>query len=474
VPPAGEVATFDRVSTNAFAPFQAKMEAAGEPAVAIRIFRHYYELLRAGQQGKVSAAEIDPVTDVPDASALARYGDAGRTALAKAVVVKLNGGLGTSMGMTKAKSLLPAKQGLSFLDVIVRQTLHLRRTFGARLPLVLMNSFRTRQDSLAVLGHYPDLATDLPDDFLQHKVPRILASDRTPVAWPADPEHEWCPPGHGDIYAALLTSGLLDALLARGFEYVFVSNSDNLGAVLDVDILGYVAAERVPFLMEVIDRTEADRKGGHLARLKDGRLMLREIAQCPDAETDEFQDTTRHKFFNANNLWVNLRTLKEVLERTGGVLGLPMITNEKPVDPADPASPKVIQLETAMGAAISVFEGARAVRVSRARFVPVKTTGDLLVLWSDVYDLTDDYRVVLSPRRRGPSPLVDLDGAFHRRVQDLEARFPHGAPSLVGATRLRVRGDVRFGRDVVVTGDVAIAHPGPGQLAIADGTHLGA
>ena len=470
--PAGEAASYGRVTSDPFAPFAAKMAAAGEPDVAIRNFRHYFELLRAGEQGKLGEDQIEPVHDVTDASTLARYRPAGEAALAKAVVVKLNGGLGTSMGMTKAKSLLTAKDGLSFLDIIVRQTLHLRRTFGVRLPLVLMNSFRTREDCRRVLAQYPDLPTDVPVDFLQHRVPRILKSDLTPVAWPEAPEHEWCPPGHGDIYAALETSGMLDLLLARGFEYVFVSNSDNLGAVLDVDILGFVASEEVPFLMEVIDRSEADRKGGHIARHRDGRLLLREGAQCPADAQDAFQDIARYKYFNANNLWLRLRALDDVMRRTHGVLGLPMIANEKPVDPADPASPTVIQLETAMGAALSVFDGARAVRVPRARFVPVKTTGDLVVLWSDVYELTDDYRVVPSPRRPDPAPLVDLDGRYFRRVQDLEVRFPHGAPSLVAAQRLKVRGDVRFGRGVVVTGDVAIEHAGPSPLVIQDGTEL--
>jgi UTP--glucose-1-phosphate uridylyltransferase len=460
------------VTDDPFAPFAAKMAAAGEPDLAVRNFRHYYELLRSGQHGKIAEHEIEPVHDVVDAGSLARHRDVGRATLAKAVVVKLNGGLGTSMGMTQAKSLLVAKDGLSFLDIIVRQTLHLRRTFGVRLPLVLMNSFRTREDCRRLLGQYPDLATDVPSDFIQHKVPRILARDLTPAVHPDEPEHEWCPPGHGDIYAALATSGMLDALLERGFEYVFVSNADNLGAVLDVDILGYIAAERVPFLMEVIDRSEADRKGGHLARRADGRLLLREIAQCPDDALDAFQDTTRHRYFNANNLWVNLPALRDVIARTEGVLGLPMITNEKPVDPNDPSSARVVQLETAMGAAISIFEGARALRVPRSRFVPVKTTGDLVVLWSDVYELTDDYRVVPSPRRRDAAPLVDLDGRYYRRVQDLEVRFPHGAPSLVAAQRLKIRGDVRFGRGVVVTGDVVLEHAGPSPLVLQDGMRL--
>jgi UTP--glucose-1-phosphate uridylyltransferase len=169
---------------------------------------------------------------------------------------------------------------------------------------------------------------------------------------------------------------------------------------------------------------------------------------------------------------VSLPALKDVIERTRGVLGLPMITNEKPIDPSDPSSAKVFQLETAMGAAVSIFEDARALRVSRNRFVPVKTTGDLVVLWSDVYDLTDDYRVVPSPARSDPAPLVDLDPRFYRQVQDLEVRFPHGAPSLVAAKRLKVRGDVRFGRGVVVVGDVAIEHAGDGPLMLQDGTRL--
>jgi UTP--glucose-1-phosphate uridylyltransferase len=225
--------------------------------------------------------------------------------------------------------------------------------------------------------------------------------------------------------------------------------------------------------MEVIDRSEADRKGGHLARRRDGRLVLRESAQCPPEAQAAFQDIRRYGYFNANSLWVHLPTLRDVLARTGGVLGLPMITNEKPIDPNDASSAKVLQLETAMGAAISVFEGARAVRVSRERFVPVKTTDDLLVLWSDVYELTDDYRVVPSPKRRQPAPLVDLDPAFYRRVHDLAVRFPFGAPSLVAATRLRVRGDVRCGRGVVVVGDATVTHTGTEPLAIADATRLG-
>lgn len=455
-----------------FEPYAAKMRAAGLPPLAIDCFRHYFELYERGDAGLVPESTIRPVSGVADAGDLGRYRDRGRAALGQAVVVKLNGGLGTSMGLTAAKSLLPAKQGLSFLDLIARQVLHLGRLHGTRLPLVLMNSFRTREDSRRVLAGYPDLATDLPTDFLQHKVPRILKADRTPVVWPANPEHEWCPPGHGDLYPALVTSGLLAALRARGIRWAFVSNSDNLGAVLDVDILGWVAAEEVSFVMEVADRSEADKKGGHLACRADGGLLLRETAQCPADDRGAFEDVRRHRYFNTNNLWIDLEVLARLLDERRGILGLPMITNEKPVDPDDPASPRVVQLETAMGAAIAVFEGARALHVSRERLVPVKTTSDLLALWSDAYDLADDFRVVPSPRRTEPDLLVDLDARFYRQVGDLEARFPDGAPSLVRCRRFVVRGDVRFGGGVTVVGDVTVRHDGPGQLVVAPGTAL--
>src|SRR4051794_2524755 len=253
------------------------------------------------------------------------------------------------MGMTRAKSLLEAKDGLSFLDVIARQVLAVRARSGARLPLVLMNSFYTREDSLGALSRYSDLEADVPLDFVQGKVPKIDAESLKPVSWPADPDLESAPPGHGDLYTSLVTSGMLEELLSHGYEYAFVSNADNLGAVLDERILGWFASEALPFVMEVADRTEADRKGGHLASRADGGgLLLREIAQTPEEDVEAFQDVARHRFFNTNTLWVNLRALDSILQARGGVLGLPMIVNRKTVDPGDSDSPAVIQLETAM------------------------------------------------------------------------------------------------------------------------------
>jgi UTP--glucose-1-phosphate uridylyltransferase len=431
-----------------------KMRAEGLGDAAVATFEHYYERLRAGDAGVLPESELEPVEELPDFDDLPDQ-DAGE-ALDQCVVLKLNGGLGTSMGMTQAKSLLEVRDGLTFLDVIVRQVLRLREKTGARLPLVLMNSFATREDSLAALRRHEGIEADVPPDFVQNKVPKILADDLTPASWPDDPDKEWAPPGHGDLYTALVTSGMLDTLLERGYRYAFVSNSDNLGATLEPRTLAWFASENVPYLAEVIDRTEADKKGGHIAVRKDGGgLVLREIAQTPDEDVDAFQDTSRHRFFNANTIWLNLPALKEALDARDGVLGLPMIVNRKTVDPGDKQSPAVIQLETAMGAAIDVFDGARALRVPRERFIPVKTTNDLLVVRSDAYRLDEDARLGLDASRAA-APLVDLDPDHYKLVRDFDARFAAGPPSLVGCERLTVHGDVTFGAGVVCRGTVVV------------------
>jgi UTP--glucose-1-phosphate uridylyltransferase len=452
-----------------FTPFESKMLAEGLPEVAIRTFRYYYEQLVSGHQGTLSRDEIDPVDGVPSTEELTATGEAGEAALERAVVIKLNGGLGTSMGMTRAKSLLTAKDDLTFLDLICRQVLHMRERFGCRIPLLLMNSFRTREDSLAVLSRYGDLRAGLGGDFLQHKVPRIRADDLSPIEWPSAPELEWCPPGHGDIYTALVTSGMLEKLLESGYRYAFVSNSDNLGAVLDLDILGWFASEEAPFAMEVKDRTEADRKGGHLARTKEGGLTLREIAQCPEEERESFEDIHLYRYFNTNNLWVNLESLQGALAERDSVLGLPMIRNDKTVDPTDPSSPGVIQLETAMGAAISIFPGARAIRVPADRFAPVKTTNDLMRIWSDAYVLSADHRLLPAEEGYAEDLVIDLDPAFYKRIDDFAERLPYGAPSLVQCRRLKVRGDFRFGKGVSISGEVDLVNEGGTPVRIPDG-----
>ena len=219
-----------------------------------------------------------------------------QTLLSKTAVLKLNGGLGTSMGLEKAKSLLPVKDGKTFLDLIALQVKHTREETGAAgLRFVLMNSFSTSEDTRAFLSkEHPELLAQPDSELLQNKSPKLDARTLEPVSWPADPDLEWCPPGHGDIYPSLLGSGMLSRLIDAGVEYLFVSNSDNLGATLDVDLLVHFASSKAPFLMEVAERTAADKKGGHLAvRAADGRLTLRESAQCLDEDKAAFEDITK-------------------------------------------------------------------------------------------------------------------------------------------------------------------------------------
>lgn len=450
-----------------FQPFADRMRAERLPELFIGQFAHFFERLSGGEDGLISEADIRPVNGLENADNLPPSCEqVGNDAVARTVIIKLNGGLGTGMGLTGPKSLLVVKDGLTFLDIIARQAI----SFG--VPLVLMDSFATQAESLAVLAKYATLNHQLPHSFRQHKQPKVNAEDLLPVSWPDDPELEWCPPGHGDLYLALVTSGMLGRMLDLGYEYAFVSNADNLGAVLDPAILGYMASNRLPFLMEVADRTPADRKGGHLARRPDGQLVLREVAQCPEEDLVAFQDIERHRYFNTNNLWLHLPTLLKTLEERAYRLDLPMIRNQKTVDPRDPASTPVYQLESAMGSAIAVFQGAEAIRVPRSRFAPVKKSDDLLAVRSDAYELTPDNRIVLAPHRAGIPPLIELDPAHYRFVSDLDRRFPSGVPSLHCCRSLRVLGEFEFGRDVELRGDVRFVNPAAGCIPVPDGLIL--
>ena len=419
---------------------EARMRAAGVSEVGIRAFARLYGLLVAGDSGVVGSDELDPVRDLPSLEELG--GAAARPG--GLVMIRLNGGLGTTMGLSGPKSLVEVKPGVTFLDVIARQAL------AARVPLVLMNSYATREPSLAALARHGELARDLKPDFLQHREPRLRAADLQPL-------DDWCPPGHGDLYAALHASGTLAAMLDRGYRHALVANADNLGAVVEPRIPAWMERERIPFVMEVVEGTAADRKGGHIA-LRGGRLVLRDTAQAPD--DGSFTDFERWRFYNTNNLWIDLERLAALLGEHGGVLPLPLIVNRKQAG-------TVLQLETAMGSAIGLIDGARALQVPRNRFAPVKSTDDLLLVRSDAYELTAQARLLPAPGVG--AVVIALDPDHFGSLSELERRFPAGPPSLRRCTSLTVRGDVVFGRDVEVVGDVELQGP----ARIPDGTVLG-
>ncbi|HWE08306.1 MAG TPA: UTP--glucose-1-phosphate uridylyltransferase [Solirubrobacteraceae bacterium] len=433
-----------------------KMRAAGAHEEAIRAFESAHRRLESGEEALLPSADLEPAGDVPSLDDLPEA-DA-PDALRPVAVIKLNGGLATTMGLQQPKSLMEARDGRSFLEIIIGQTLALRRRYDVGLPLVLMNSDVTREPTLEELARHPEVGQEgIQPDFLQSMIPKLEAETHEPISWPPAPALEWCPPGHGDVYGALRRSGMLDVLLERGYGYAVISNSDNLGARLDARIAAHIAREQIPFLMEVVQGTEADRKGGHVARRKaDGRLVLRETAQTPDEDEESFRDYRRWRYYNTNTLWVDLQVLADTLERLDGVLELPLIVNRKTVDPRDPESPPVIQLESAMGAAIGSFPGASLLEVPRTRFAPVKTTDDLLVLRSDVYEIGEDLDVEPAPGRDGELPYVELDKRFYKLIDDFERRFPAGPPSLREAQRLVVRGDVTFAENVRVRGAVEL------------------
>ena len=247
------------------------------------------------------------------------------------------------------------------------------------------------------------------------------------------------------------------------------SNSDNLGAAPSARIAGWFAASGAPYAPEMCRRTPADVKGGHLAvRKSDGRIILRDTAQTPPEQMSYFTDQFRHPFFHTNNLWFDLQVLRDTLAERHGILGLPLIRNEKTVDPSDASSTPVIQMETAMGAAVEAFEGATAVEVPRSRFLPVKTTNDLLLVRSDVYEVDEDGLLQMVCDE---ACTVSLDPRHYKRIADFEARFAQGVPSIRGARTLTVSGDWTFEADVVATGDALVSEEGsPG--VVAAGTRL--
>lgn len=440
-----------------------KMKQENLPQVVIDTFSYYYDQVISGATGMIPDKEIRPVdkADIADAAAMENYIPAGRKALGKAVLIVLNGGLGTSMGLTGPKSLLQVKDNKTFLQIIIEQA----AASGVRLAF--MNSFKTDSLTRAAVEAFAPKASPL--FFLQHKFPKILRENYAPAHWPENPELEWNPPGHGEVYTALATSGLLRNLLDEGTQYALIVNCDNLGATLDPALLGFFTTRRFPFMMEVAQRTPTDMKGGHIARHVNDRLVLREIAQCPEKDLAVFQDIQYYRFFNVNSLWIDLQALNELVQDSS-VIHLPMILNPKTLDPRDSGSPAVYQIETAMGSAIALFEGATAVEVPVNRFRPVKKCADLLALRSDCFVFQPDGNLVPNPDRRLGRIQVKLDPAYYTRIDDFEQRFAQGAPSLLDCEALTVKGDIFFEKDVVIKGSVRLYNPKPKAVVIPAGT----
>ncbi len=446
--------------------FQQKMMKAKIDQRVIDLFLTYYDKLTAGDYGIILEKDITSVSY----GSLPRLADltprsATPELLKKTVVIKLNGGLGTSMGLTGPKSFLPVKGDKRFIDIVIDQIEYLQKSTNEAIPLLLMNSAVTDDSTSELMKSNQHIAVEgLPFSFVHNSHPKVVAKDFSPATHPDYRSAEWNPAGHGDIYTALLTTGILDTLLEKGYEYAFISNIDNLGATLDTTLLTYFAERNTPFLMEVVQRREMDKKGGHIARDKKGNLILRERAQASENEIELFESTENYAYFNSNSIWINLKQLKKIADEKGQI-ELPLIANRKHLTPTDKMSPEVFQIETAMGSAISLFAGAEAIEIEQNRFRPVKKNNDLLLLWSDRYELNEkgELQEVIDAT---PSINVQLDDRFFATYPDLEERVGTSVPSLKDCSTLIVQGDIAFGDRVEVTGDVVIRNTRSSQFFI--------
>ncbi len=458
----------DIVKKDYLPDFAAKMKAENLDDMVIETFGDYYRQALSGETGLIYDRDIQPVDldEIQELGNLDIYQDQGESAFQHAVRIVLNGGLGTSMGLIGPKSLIEVKAGQTFLDVIMKQARN------SNVKLLFMNSFNTHDDTLNALTRISTAFKPLC--FIQNKFPKVLRENYRPASWPSNPKLEWNPPGHGDVFTALYTSGMMQQLLKENIRYAFISNSDNLGARMDASLLGYFAKKDIPFMMEVAEKTPSDVKGGHLAKLREnGRFILREAAQCPESEMVAFQKIGHYRYFNTNSIWVNLNALNQIFQKHHKIL-LPLILNKKSLDPRDTYSPPVYQLETAMGAAISLFDRSAAVRVPRSRFFPVKTCNDLLAMRSDCFVFTSKKNLRMNPDRKisdeQETIKINLDPGFYGKIDDFDKRFAEGTPSLVDCYTLNIEGDVRFEKDVRIKGSVTIRNTGKSQAVVKAGS----
>lgn len=396
-------------------------------------------LMRLEGESHIREKSISPVGDLPLLEDLKKpVGKELKRLQSQVTIIKLNGGLGTSMGMKRPKSLLEVRKDRTFMDVMVA---------GAKdQPLVLVNTFATHQSTSEYLKSRD--MSEVGMLFSEAKFPRLdMTEDHIKIP-DLEGDQRWSPPGHVYVYEELYRSGMLDNLIEQGREYAFISNADNLGATVDYSIPHYMDQERIRFLLEAVRRRPSDIKGGHLA-MQDGHLILREVAQCHPNDQEAFEDYNKHRYFNSNNIWIHLRSLRAEIESKGS-LHAPVILNQKDVD-----GRLIIQLEGAMGAVIETLRG-EAIRVPSSRFSPVKKLGDYLTVMSDAYKLNMKRgSLQLAKKRSGVSPKVDIKG-IPIEPESISRMCPYGVPSLIDCKSLNIFGNVIFEKGAKISGDVEI------------------
>mmetsp|Transcript_5211 Transcript_5211/g.9386 ORF Transcript_5211/g.9386 Transcript_5211/m.9386 type:complete len:574 (-) Transcript_5211:420-2141(-) len=390
--------------------------------------------------------------------------------LNKLAILRLNGGLGTSMGCKGPKSGIEVRNSQSFLDMAVHQVEYLNTKHGVDVPLVLMNSIHTDEETKRILSRYENRHVFIRH-FRQSCFPRVNRSSLEPLAtegYTPETEQFWYPPGHGDVFGSLARSGMLQQLISMGKEYIFISNIDNLGATVDLNILYHLMENDYEFCMEVTKRESQDLFGGTLVQYE-GKPLLLEAAGVNKQLGDILRRDKRFDKFNTNNLWVNLRNLQSLFAVKKS-LDIPVMLREKTTVDARGVETGTIAFKSAAGAAISLFKNVVVISVSRARFLPVKTTDDLFAVQSDLFTIQHGALRLSNKRTISPPvPTVKLGPNF-RSIEEYSKRLPFGVPDLVELEHLTVSGDVHFRNHVQLKGTVIIVAEKGQHIDICSGS----
>jgi len=448
---------------DAFKSIEKVMTDLKSTPVQISLFKDLYSRFISDKNKKTDWSTISTPTEeaIIDYSSLEEIDyKKSKDLLSKVAMCRLNGGLGTSMGCIGPKSAIEVKDGKTFLDFIVAQIQALNEDYQVNVPLILMNSFSTDHDTKKIIEQYNDNLTI--QTFQQNEFPRLRRDSLMPLNREEFGDKVSYPPGHGDFYYSIMQSGILDDLIEQGIKYIYIANSDNLGASIDLKILNLLESSKAPFLMEVTDKTRADIKGGTLITTKENSLQLLEIAQVPEDYKEEFKSVKKFKIFNTNNVWIDILELKKKLLSYS--LQLDVIVNKKVVN-----RHPVIQLETAIGSGINSFEGSLAVKVPRKRFLPVKKTDDLLLIQSNLFTEEKGLLIKNPDRQFEGLPLIRLGEKF-RTVESYQKRIKE-IPNILELDLLTIVGNVYFGKKVTLQGNVILICDGD-ELHISNNSFI--
>ncbi|KAJ0106630.1 hypothetical protein Patl1_19459 [Pistacia atlantica] len=385
--------------------------------------------------------------------------------LDKLVVVKFNGVLGTNMGFGGPKSAIEVHDKLTFMDLMVNQIESLNSKFGCNVPLVLMDTTETNNDTQKVVEKYSASKIDI-HSFSQKPLEGQTGKDK---------QH---PSDHGAVFLSLMKSGTLDVLLSQGKEYALVVHADNAAAVVDPKILNHLIQNKIEYCMEVTPTTSIDLRNS-MINLRQGKYQLVNITQNPAKHHCFLLNTPadvlfccsfmikksdgKFKFIDTRNLWVDLKAVKRLVDTDA--LKMESLSASK-----EENGYKINLQDTAAGSAIRFFDHTMSINVPPSRFLPLNSTSDLLLLQSDLYSSIDGILVRNNARNNPSNPSIELGPEFEK-VSDFLSRFK-SIPSIIKLDSLKVAGDVWFGAGITLKGRVNIAAKPGMKLEIPDGAVL--